>query len=67
VKNSIDVNQSVKSATEPDLKEAFEAYLLHYNTEKDRKFQFYICQNFFDSKSLLGMYRVLTHSRLKLD
>ena len=54
-------------AKEPDIKEAFEAYLLDYQTEQARQFQCDICQNIFNSETLLGMHRVFTHSRLKLD
>ena len=64
VKISRDDNQSVSRVS---AKEAFEAYLLDYQTVKARKFQCDNCQNIFDSESLLGMHRVFTHSRLKLD
>lgn len=56
-----------ESKKEPDLKEAFQTYLLNYQKEKARKFQCEICHEIFNSESLLGMHSVFTHARLKLD
>ena len=51
----------------PTTKEAFESYLLHYQKMAARKFQCDLCINIFESETLLGMHKVFTHSRLKID
>ena len=54
------------TSAETNMNEALALYLLHQETLA-RKFQCDICLNNFDSESLLGMHRVFTHSRLKVD
>ena len=54
------------TSAENNMNEALTLYLLHQQTLA-RKFQCDICLKNFDSESLLGMHRVFTHSRLKVD
>ena len=56
-----------ESKKEPDLNEAFQTYLLHYQEVNSRKFQCEICHEIFNSESLLGMHSYFKHARLKLD
>ena len=51
-----------ESKKKPDLKEAFETYLLHYQKVTARKFQCDICDEIFNSESLLGMHSVFCKS-----
>ena len=59
--------RSSTTSAESTMNEALALYLLHQQKMAARKYQCDICLNNFDSESLLGMHRVFTHSRMKVD